>query len=62
MSNFVYEEKDKKVLSLRHAEDPYKMNWVEGKTLWGTVKHPSTIEVERHLSEMDETLTETYIF
>jgi hypothetical protein len=62
MSNFVYEEKDKKLLSLRHAEDPYKMNWVEGKTLWGTVKHPSTIEVERHLSEMDETLTETYIF
>ena len=26
------------LLSLRHAADPYGMNWVEGATPWGTVK------------------------
>lgn len=28
------------LLELRHPDDPYSMNWVEGETAWGTVQVP----------------------
>lgn len=40
------ESEDNLLISLSHREDPYKMNWVEGNTLWGTVKVPKGIETK----------------
>ncbi len=42
--------------------DPYRMNWIEGTTEWGTVKCPEGISVTVSHMEEDNGLTETYVF
>lgn len=43
-------------------DDKYKMNWVEGKTEWGTVKAPDSIDVTRHTEKTNDGLVERYVF
>ncbi len=63
-SSFAIEFKeDKYIRSISHNDDPYKMNWVEGTQLWGTIKAPKGIDttVIRSLTERN-TLKEVYKF
>ncbi|MFS0638372.1 hypothetical protein AB1K84_20940 [Mesobacillus foraminis] len=60
--NIEYKE-DIYISSLTHKDDPYKMNWVEGTQLWGTIKAPEGIDatVIRSLTDHN-TLKEVYKF
>lgn len=63
-SSFAIEFKeDKYIRSISHNDDPYKMNWVEGTQLWGTIKAPKGIDttVIRSLTDKN-TLKEVYKF
>ena len=42
--------------------DPYRMNWIEGATEWGTVRAPEQISVEECCREEDGIITERYTF
>lgn len=45
-----------------HPDDPYQMNWVEGKKEWGTVKCPAGISVQIEQKAENDILTERYVF
>lgn len=48
--------------NLRNKDDSYEMNWVQGTVLWGTVKVPDTIAIERnHWFGENGNLIEEYI-
>ncbi|WP_046173554.1 hypothetical protein [Domibacillus indicus] len=51
------------ISSLSHKDDPYKMNWVEGTQLWGTIRAPKGIDTEVTRSfTNNNTLREVYTF
>ena len=45
-----------------HPEDPYQMNWIEGKNEWGMVKCPKGISVRIEQEVEYNILKERYIF
>ena len=60
--NILYKE-EIYVSSLVHKDDPYKMNWVEGTELWGTIRAPKGIDTEVLRSfTINNTLREVYKF
>lgn len=52
-----------RLISLSHRDDPYHMNWVEGKQPWGTVACPKELDVcvERSFTKYG-TMKERYVF
>ncbi|MDR0637184.1 MAG: hypothetical protein LBF87_08930 [Treponema sp.] len=49
--------------NLKHPDDPYTMNWVEGAVLWGSVMTPKSLSVNvtRDFTSAG-TLRESYVF
>ena len=47
---------------LIHKNDPYKMNWVEGNTEWGTCICPEGIKSEYFQENIGDAIKETYVF
>lgn len=48
--------------SLIHKNDKYKMNWIEGKTEWGTVKCPEGIQCSVKSEHDGDNIIESYTF
>jgi len=60
--NILYKE-EIYISSLSHKEDPYKMNWVEGTQLWGTMRAPKGIDTKViRCFTNNNTLREVYTF
>lgn len=47
---------------LIHPKDPYQMNWIAGKTPWGTVRCPDGLSCRRETKETDGQIRERYLF
>lgn len=47
---------------LIHANDKYKMNWVEGYTEWGTTRCPEGIEATYSQEFFGDAIKETFVF
>jgi hypothetical protein len=59
----IVENENGSIKALMHVNDPYKMNWVDGDTCWGTIKCPKelSVAVNRNFTSKG-TLKETYEF
>jgi hypothetical protein len=63
MKGFNIKDEGDLLFSLSFPDDPYDMNWVEGKIPWGTVKVPNAVGVSVKREYVSEhILRETYCF
>lgn len=44
------------------SNDPYQMNWIEGKEEWGTVKCPESLSVQVKRERQGDVVREEYVF